>query len=210
MTAGPISDPDVFLHEQLAQASPDLMRELLGTFINALLSAQADSVCGAEFGTRNPDRVTSRNGYRRHRDLDTRAATIDVAVPKLREGILLPGLASGAAPPRGGGADDGGGDVLPARGQHVPLGQAGPHAGGHWPVQVARLSGSQPSPRDLVTAPTKTRQARVRRTPRYGRPVGRSRRSATDRRLSRPAALGAIQSNPTERAAAPSILRHHG
>jgi len=29
------------LHEQLAQASPDLMREMLATFINAPLSAQA-------------------------------------------------------------------------------------------------------------------------------------------------------------------------
>lgn len=89
MTASPIIDPDVFLHEQLAQASPDLMRELLATFINALLSAQADSVCGAEYGTRSPDRTNSRNGYR-HRDLDTRAGTIDVAIPKLREGTFFP------------------------------------------------------------------------------------------------------------------------
>ena len=115
MTANTSIDPALFLHEQLAQASPDLMRELLGTFINALLSAQADSVCGAEYGTRSPDRVNRRNGYR-HRDLDTRAGTLDVAVPKLREGTLLPGLAPRAAPPRGGGADDGGRDLLPARG----------------------------------------------------------------------------------------------
>ncbi len=47
MTANTSIDPSVFLHEQLAQASPDLMRELFGTFINALLCAQADSVCGA-------------------------------------------------------------------------------------------------------------------------------------------------------------------
>jgi transposase-like protein len=89
MTATTSIDPSLFLHEQLAQASPDLMRELLGTFINALLSAQADSVCGAEYGTRSPDRTNSRNGYR-HRDLDTRAGTIDVAVPKLREGTFFP------------------------------------------------------------------------------------------------------------------------
>ncbi|HEY9266769.1 MAG TPA: IS256 family transposase [Mycobacterium sp.] len=89
MTANTSIDPALFLHEQLAQASPDLMRELLSTFINALLSAQADSVCGAEYGTRSPDRVTSRNGYR-HRDLDTRAGTLDVAVPKLREGSFFP------------------------------------------------------------------------------------------------------------------------
>jgi putative transposase len=89
MTANPIIDPDVFLHEQLTQASPDLMRELLGTFINALLSAQADSVCGADYGTRSAQRTNTRNGYR-HRDLDTRAGTIDVAIPKLREGSFFP------------------------------------------------------------------------------------------------------------------------
>ena len=89
MTANPSIDPAVFLHEQLAQASPDLMRDLLSTFINALLSAQADSVCGAEYGTRSPDRTNSRNGYR-HRDLDTRAGTLDVAIPKLREGSFFP------------------------------------------------------------------------------------------------------------------------
>jgi transposase-like protein len=77
------------LHEELAQASPDLMRELLTTFVNALLSAQADAVCGAEYGTRSPDRTNRRNGYR-HRDLDTRVGTLDVAVPKLREGSLFP------------------------------------------------------------------------------------------------------------------------
>jgi transposase-like protein len=89
MTAGPSIDPERFLHEQLAQASPDLMRSMLETFINTLLSAQADSVCGAEYGTRSPDRSNRRNGYR-HRDLDTRVGTVDVAVPKLREGSFFP------------------------------------------------------------------------------------------------------------------------
>jgi putative transposase len=89
MTATPSIDPAVFLHEQLAQASPDLMRDLLSTFINALLSAQADTVCGASYGTRSDDRRNRRNGYR-HRDLDTRAGTIDVAIPKLREGTFFP------------------------------------------------------------------------------------------------------------------------
>jgi len=89
MTATPSIDPEQFLHEQLAQASPDLMRELLETFVNALLSAQADSVCGAEYGARSAQRTNRRNGYR-HRDLDTRVGTLDVEVPKLREGSLFP------------------------------------------------------------------------------------------------------------------------
>ena len=89
MTAVPSIDPAQFLNEQLSQASPDLMRDLLTTFVNALLSAQADAVCGAGYGERTPERVNSRNGYR-HRDLDTRLGTLDVAVPKLRTGSLYP------------------------------------------------------------------------------------------------------------------------
>ena len=89
MTAGPSIDPAQFLNEQLSQASPDLMRDLLTTFVNALLSAQADAVCGAGYGERSMERVNSRNGYR-HRDLDTRVGTLDVAVPKLRTGSLYP------------------------------------------------------------------------------------------------------------------------
>jgi transposase-like protein len=89
MTAGPSIDPARFLTEQLEQASPDLMRDLLTTFVNALLSAQADAVCGAGYGERSSERVNSRNGYR-HRDLDTRVGTLDVAVPKLRTGSLYP------------------------------------------------------------------------------------------------------------------------
>jgi len=90
MTVVPPSiDPARFLDEQLAQASPDLMREMLSTFINTILSAQADAVCGAEYRSRPTERLNRRNGYR-HRDLDTRVGTIDVAIPKLREGTFFP------------------------------------------------------------------------------------------------------------------------
>jgi putative transposase len=89
MTATPSIDPTEFLQDHLAQASPDLMRELLTTFVNALLSAEADAVCGATYNSRSPERVNSRNGYR-HRDLDTRIGTMDVAIPKLRSGTFFP------------------------------------------------------------------------------------------------------------------------
>jgi putative transposase len=89
MTARSSIDPARLLEEQLAQASPDLLRQLLQTFINTLLSAEADAVCGAEYGTTSPDRINRRNGYR-HRDFDTRAGSIDVAVPKLRQGSYFP------------------------------------------------------------------------------------------------------------------------
>ena len=89
MTVVPSIDPARLLEEQLSQASPDLLRELLQSFINTLLGAQADSVCGAEYGQSSPDRVNQRNGYR-HRDFDTRAGTLDVAIPKLRTGSFFP------------------------------------------------------------------------------------------------------------------------
>jgi putative transposase len=89
MTAKPSIDPAEFLHEHLAQAGPDLLRELMEGFINTLLSSDADSVCGAAYGSRDVARVNRRNGYR-HRDLDTRLGTVDVAVPKLREGSYFP------------------------------------------------------------------------------------------------------------------------
>ncbi len=101
MTAKPSIDPARLLEEQLESASPDLLRSLLSTFIQTLMSAEADAVCGAEYGDPSPDRTNGRNGYR-HRDFDTRAGTIDVAIPKLRSGQLLPGLAAGAPPPRRG------------------------------------------------------------------------------------------------------------
>jgi transposase-like protein len=89
MTAPHMIDPARLLGQALSDASPDLMRHLLGSVINALLSADADAVCGAEYGVSSPDRVNHRNGYR-HRELDTRAGTIDVAIPKLRQGSYFP------------------------------------------------------------------------------------------------------------------------
>ena len=89
MTAGPSLDPARFLHEHLSTANPDLLRELLGVFIDALMGAEADAICGAQYGTRAPERVNTRNGYR-HRDFDTRLGTMDVAIPKLRAGTYFP------------------------------------------------------------------------------------------------------------------------
>ena len=87
MTANLSIDPDVFLHEQLAQASPDLMRDLLSTFVNALLSAQADSVRRRLWDPVN-ERTNRRNGYR-HRDLDT-APALSTSRSLLREGSFFP------------------------------------------------------------------------------------------------------------------------
>jgi putative transposase len=89
MAVRPSIDPARLLEEQLAQASPDLLRELLTSFINRLMSAQADAVCGAAYGEVSPDRTNRRNGYRA-REFDTRAGTLALSIPKLREGTYFP------------------------------------------------------------------------------------------------------------------------
>ena len=89
MTAPKSVDPAGFLREQLESASPDLLRQMVKTFADALMSAEADAVCGAEYGQRSDERVNSRNGYR-PREWDTRAGTVQLAIPKLRTGSYFP------------------------------------------------------------------------------------------------------------------------
>jgi putative transposase len=80
-----VRTPAGFLREQVGSASPDLLRAMVKTFADALMSAQVDAICGASYGQRSEERVNSRNGYR-PREWDTRAGTIELAIPKLRQG----------------------------------------------------------------------------------------------------------------------------
>ena len=82
-------DVSSWLRKQLEDASPDLLRVMVKDFAEALMSADADAVCGAGYGERSPERVNRRNGYR-ERDWDTRVGSIELAVPKLREGSYFP------------------------------------------------------------------------------------------------------------------------
>jgi transposase-like protein len=89
MTAIPSIELPAWMAEQLSQASPDLLRQMVQIFAEALMSADADAVCGAGYGQRSTERTNTRNGYRR-RGWDTRAGSIELAVPKLREGSYFP------------------------------------------------------------------------------------------------------------------------
>ena len=46
---------------------------------------EAQALCGVDFGERSSERTNSRNGYRK-REWDTRAGTLPLAIPKLRQG----------------------------------------------------------------------------------------------------------------------------
>lgn len=65
---------------------------LLQTLVRALstvMEGEASMLCGAEYGERSDERSNMRNGYR-DRLLETRMGTVDLKIPKLREGSYLP------------------------------------------------------------------------------------------------------------------------
>ena len=75
--------------ETLASASPDVLREMIREFAQPMMDADVEVRCNAGYGEVTPDRVNSRNGYRR-REWDTRSGTIELAIPKLRAGSYFP------------------------------------------------------------------------------------------------------------------------
>jgi putative transposase len=79
-----------WLRKQLDAEDSDLLREMVRAFAERLMAAEADVLCNAGYGEVTPERTNSRNGYRA-RQLDTRVGSIDLSIPKLREGSYYPG-----------------------------------------------------------------------------------------------------------------------
>jgi putative transposase len=67
----------------------DMLKNALGAFLHLLMDAQATEACGASYGERSSDRVNRRNGTR-PRVLETRLGTVELQIPKLREGSYFP------------------------------------------------------------------------------------------------------------------------
>ena len=56
-----------------------------------MMEMDVEGLCAAGYGERSADRANSRNGYR-ERAWDTRAGTIELKIPKLRQGSYFPGF----------------------------------------------------------------------------------------------------------------------
>jgi transposase-like protein len=82
-------DALTWFRKQVEAADADLLREMISTFAGALMNAEVDALCGAGYGERTPERTNSRNGYR-ERTWDTRAGSVELAIPKLRTGSYFP------------------------------------------------------------------------------------------------------------------------
>ena len=72
-------------------ADLDMLREMLEFATQRLMEFDVENRCGAPYGERGVPRTNSRNGYR-DRTWETRAGSIDLKIPKLRQGSYFPGF----------------------------------------------------------------------------------------------------------------------
>jgi transposase-like protein len=80
------------LRNTLAGGDPDFLRESVRVMAQAVMEAEVTEMTGVPKGARDPEhRVTSRNGYRPRR-WDTRVGTIDLDIPRVRDGSFFPSL----------------------------------------------------------------------------------------------------------------------
>ena len=70
-------------------ADIDLLRQMVQFMAQRLMDLDAQALCGAGYDEKNPQRLNSRNGYR-ERVWDTRAGSVELKIPKLRQGSYFP------------------------------------------------------------------------------------------------------------------------
>jgi putative transposase len=73
----------------LADEHADVLRQAVVWLAQELMEAEVTQAAGASYGERSGERVTRRNGYR-ERAWDTRVGSIELAIPKLRQGSYFP------------------------------------------------------------------------------------------------------------------------
>jgi putative transposase len=67
----------------------DLLREMIGFTAQRLMELEVESKTGASYGEKSAERLAQRNGYR-DRLWETRAGTVELRIPKLRQGSYFP------------------------------------------------------------------------------------------------------------------------
>ncbi len=85
-----MTDDTLPLAELLAKAGDgDFLRSVAEAVVQLLMETDVDGLIGAGRHERSGDRTTYRNGYR-DRTLDTRLGSLQLRIPKLRQGTYFP------------------------------------------------------------------------------------------------------------------------
>jgi putative transposase len=79
------------IRKQAEDADVDFLHQAMGVLAQAIMEAEVTVQIGAEHGERSLERLTRRNGYR-PRPWDTRVGTLELQIPKVREGSYFPSL----------------------------------------------------------------------------------------------------------------------
>lgn len=77
------------LSKLIEETQGDLLKNLLLQMLVQVMEHEANAACGAAYGAREEGRVNQRNGYR-ERAFETRLGTLDLSIPKLRQGSYFP------------------------------------------------------------------------------------------------------------------------
>jgi putative transposase len=80
------------VRKAIAAGDADFLREGVRVLAQAVMEAEVTELTGVPRGERHPERrLTSRNGYRERR-WDTRVGTLDLSIPRVRDGSYFPSL----------------------------------------------------------------------------------------------------------------------
>lgn len=88
----PMTDDRLALSELAAKSGDsDFLRTIAESVLQLIMEADVDGLIGAGRYERGDGRQTWRNGYR-DRSLDTRLGTLNLKIPKMRQGAYFPGF----------------------------------------------------------------------------------------------------------------------
>jgi putative transposase len=80
------------VRKAISDGDVDFLRDGLRVLAEAVMEAEVTEVTGVPHGERDPERrLTRRNGYRERR-WDTRVGSVDLAIPRVRDGSYFPSL----------------------------------------------------------------------------------------------------------------------
>jgi len=78
------------VRKAIADGDVDFLREGVRVLAQAVMEAEVTELTGVAKGERDPERrLTNRNGYRDRR-WDTRVGTLELAIPRVRDGSYFP------------------------------------------------------------------------------------------------------------------------